>query len=361
MLIHAIVLTVILLNGALTYYHGRASLKKNKRFVISSFILIFLVQALRASSVGNDTIRYERLFLSIAQRSDLSSTRWEPLYLLLNRLILHVSNNPQWLLVVCALIMDIGFSIFILKNTKENESAFWPVFLFICFLHYANSLNVMREYLAISIAVQITWVMRDVKGAKRWWISLLLILASSMFHAISIIMLFALVPYLLNKLSFKTITLASLSMTGILLIFNYVLSFALYLLPQYSVYLESRRFEGQRMGLFYLSYFLLQVFLAYSVTKLNPDTEENKNLYRLSCLVIISAGLLLFKTQIAIALRTGYYFAIFFIVYAPAMIRRIGKMKQIYLSLLLIYGIFFFFHTLGSSERGVIPYTFFWQ
>ena len=71
--------------------------------------------------------------------------------------------------------------------------------------------------------------------------------------------------------------------------------------------------------------------------------------------------MILIKTKVSIAHRTGYYFDIFFILFIPEVVNRIKNDKFWIYLLLFAYAMFCFFATLDSPDRACVPYLFFWE
>lgn len=361
MTVHIVVYVIPILLYILIFGNQRKSKQKNKIYLILSFLPIFFAEALRSERVGTDTIAYTRVFSSMVHSGNWIRVGWEPLYLLYSKGISFISKEPQALIITSAFIICLSIGLFIYKCMDDNESAFWSVLLFLSFLHYANSMNLMRQYLAMSLVIQVYWILRDGNEKKRWIISILLIVLASLIHTAAIISFIIFIPFILKKIDWKILALSGTGIVIFVYAFDKVLPVIFSFLPQYLKYMGTSRGEGEEFGLFYFSFFLLKVLLVFLVLYLNPSNEKNKGLYQLAFLVMVSAGLLAMKTQISLAFRTSYFFDIFTIIYAPKILYRFKYGKILCFTLLFIYAVFFFFHTIGSPERACVPYLFFWQ
>lgn len=363
MTVHIVLLGLIMLTGCVTYAVLKPSQKVNKRYIAFSLFLVFIVQSLRASSVGSDTLAYVKSFYLIDRQGfDWRTSAWEPCYLWLNMLVGKFTDNPQYLLAVCSAIILYGIGLFIYKNMDHTKSAFWPIFFFMVFTHYLNSMNLLRQYLAMAFVLQIFWILRDVEGKKRFVISAILVIIGVSFHKTAILSVAFFIPYLLKSIKRKTIVGIGGGIVGLTALFNYILPYVFVLFPLYVKYENSSRIEGDEgFGVYYIVYIMFKLALIIFVFMLPPDEERNNYAYKLSFINIISTGFLILKTKVSLAMRAGYYFDIFMVLLIPEIVSRLGNKKIIVYFLLIIYGVFCFMHTLDSVERGCVPYLFFWQ
>ena len=222
MTVHIVLLLSIIVLGFFTYALLKPSKKVNKGFIISSLFFVFIVQALRADSVGTDTAVYVKSFYLIDRSGfDWRSSAWEPCYLWLNMLVGKFTDNPQYLLAICSAIILTGVGVFIYKNMDHTKSAFWPVFFFIVFLHYLNSMNLLRQYLAMAFVLQIYWVLRDVEGKKKYYISIALLIIGVNFHVPSIIAVLLFAPYVVKTVRRRVLVLIGLGVMIVTAFFSY--------------------------------------------------------------------------------------------------------------------------------------------
>lgn len=364
MTVHIVLMFTIIILGMVTYSTFPVTKAVNKRFIIVSMFLIFLVEALRAPSVGRDTYVYARSFELIARPGfNWRTSSWEKFYIFLNMIVAKFTDNPQIFLAVVSAIILTGIGVFIYKSMDHSYSAFWPVFFFMSFTHYLNSMNLLRQYLAMAFVLQIYWVLRDVEGIKKYITSIILLFTGMMFHSTAIVGILFAVPYLWKTIKRKTIVF--IGMVGIVLIagISTILPYVFMLFPQYTKYIGTMRMAGETggLGVYYLVYVALKLMFIVLAFMLSPDVENNKEIYRLTFISIIAAGLILMKTKVSIAHRTGYYFDIFFILLIPEVVNRIKNDKFWIYLLLFAYAMFCFFATLDSPDRACVPYLFFWE
>lgn len=156
--------------------------KKKKKFLMFAFMQMFIIQALRSPDVGTDTMHYVNVYKNFqnSEYYEFLFTHFEPGFKWLYLILKHFNCTQQWLLVVVSAITMYGFAYFIYKNTKNP----WiSTFIFAC-MFYPNSFNIMRQYMAISIAINSFPYVIDKKYIK----GSILILIGTLFHSTAFLM-----------------------------------------------------------------------------------------------------------------------------------------------------------------------------
>lgn len=147
----AIVVTIIfflLLSSAHVVDSGKVGL------VVVAAVLS-TVAGFRAMSVGTDTRTYSTMFYWIAGCSDLSSaftvsTINAPVYVFYAWVLGRLGLSHQALLLFNAIVTNVGIAIFA-KRTSNNPLI--PILIYFCLGMYFQSLNGMRQYVAIALAI----------------------------------------------------------------------------------------------------------------------------------------------------------------------------------------------------------------
>lgn len=372
-MIHIIVLLSICCLGVFFYRNG-SSYQKNKKFVISSFLILFFVEALRGSNVGWDTQTYINHFNSINAyvhgMSSYSSAyeKWEKLWVALNALVGIVLKDSQWLLAAASMIILVGFGYFILHNVNENESAFWPVFFFMALGQYFSTMNLLRQYCAMAIAINIYTVLQNGISKKNIVKSLILLAVAFGFHTTGILYA-AIILVFIIPITRKTIT-AILCVAGICYVgFSNILRYFADIFPKYAryvvIFFNGEKYTGATLGGYTQILTLLKIIVVCATFLLNPQYKENKALYKLSFFAIISVGGALMTTQISLAGRVNYYFEIFLILLIPKLINRMKSRRTMLYSIVFLLGwmtfLFLIYGNNGNMTKGCMPYSFFWQ
>ena len=128
------------------------SLKKHKKvFLNIVFIQLFLLLALRKDNVATDLDAYKRVFFEVSNTSWknlFSSFYWEPLYILLCKLVSSCICNFNVFLIVVAILSLIGPYFFILKYSKNF---YLSTIMFVGMYFYSFHFFALRQIIALSI------------------------------------------------------------------------------------------------------------------------------------------------------------------------------------------------------------------
>lgn len=214
------------------------------------FALIFLFSAIRYN-VGTDYGHWNDVYNAIG--GDFNNTTYvEWSYSLLNVFCYNVFHNYQSVIIISALFVSIIFYLLI-KKTIKPEWQLYATFLFICTGIFFSSLNLVRQYIAISfIILGIILLLDDKKNLKLWQRNIIftvfVVLASS-FHTSAFIAFIILLSYNLRNLkSYKKILFFSfiLSLVFIVLDFRQIIQFFSFIIPERWIhYLESPYFVNK--------------------------------------------------------------------------------------------------------------------
>ncbi|WP_210608811.1 EpsG family protein [Priestia flexa] len=369
MLIYIMMLLVISTFGICTY-----KLKnKQKHFLYFACIVLFLVSGLRDVTVGSDTVSYIEAFNfikgnSLSQSLDLY---FEKGYILYNYIISRFFSSPQLLLIISSFITILLIGKFIYKNSKN---AYLSIYLFITLMYYYSSMNILRQYIAVSI---IAFGYEYVKKRK-FLRYLLCIVIAALFHNTA---LMAIVIYYLYglKFSFKKLILFFLSTLVIYFMFVPFFNIIIDLFPRYTAYetrLDSNNLASYLSMLVYtVVLFFGLIFKYYEVEKkenittssieLIKETEkEDDNLKSVMTYIILIAVLLTFlSTKLNILARANIYFSIFTIIYIPNVLKEIKNkdLRNLWTYIIVIlfglYNLILFLYR--PDWHRVVPYKFF--
>ncbi len=353
---------------AIAVYRGKgADRTKNKIFIVGSFMLVVVLESVRADTVGIDTNDYIAAFRTIARcswRQAFSVTKFEAGYVFLNRLVATFTSDPQWLLAAVSLLMMINFGYFIYHNLEDGEYAVWPVFFWITLNHLFTSMVSLRQYLALSIVVNIYTVLKKGLGRHNLFVSVLLLILAMSFHTSAIFCIFYFLVFAYKKVNRRFIFLISIAGFFVLTFFSYFENFVLMILPRYMRYREYQgRYMGRNITTINLIFIALKILFALLVFMLSPKREENRDLYRLSSLGIISAGITILTTQVYLLWRVGYFYDIFMVLLIPKVLRRINTRPFRVLAYLamIIFALLYYYRQMYYNSAQAVPYRVFWD
>ncbi|WP_339824850.1 EpsG family protein [Paenibacillus sp. FSL R7-0163] len=377
MLLYFILVIYILLLG-LYLSSGKESDLKQRIYLYLTFGLLTVLAALRAETVGNDTIEYLRLFENISITKDLSyfSPRFEIGYVYLNKILSLISYNPQIILIVTSSLIMYGFMRFIKKYSKIPMLS---VFMFFSLGYYGMTMNTIRLNLAI---VLILFSYDFLKKNKLFKFIIIVILAS-LFHRTAIVFLIA---WPMRKLSISLKLIMAIMITSSLLyiLFPTILNLLFSIFPTYQYYVGSVYLDGEiRLASIMNILVGLSIILLGAITKYNnmnlvtdeiikekdsrrKSEEEIVNDEQLMFLfLIISVAITFLSFKFNLLDRVSDYFLVFSIVYLPNAIKHVKEKKLVVFLVLVIITLFFIYATLIQIMRPewnrIYPYEFFWN
>lgn len=346
---------------------GRTGLEaKNKRFLILSFLCLFLVASLRSRLVGLDTRMYYWYYNRMRLIPGYAQDRWELFYQYISQLAIKVGSF-QVILIICAAITFIGIGYFCYKNMGSEAAAFWYVFFFITLNLYFNSMHLIRQMCAIAITVNVYTVLNKDQSRKGLIKAGILILLGLGFHITSIFALAYFLPFVMKRISRRSImNIAIIALIGGLLL-SRGQNILIRMVPRFSRYIEDDRLTSGSIGVYAAALILIKIAMILYTLRYDPDRAENRELYRLTYLTVISTAMFILQSRTQFALRIGYYYEVFMPMYIPVFINRFkGKAnRQILYTAMFLFGFLYYVYMMHlggvKSNRGCVPYTFFWQ
>ena len=131
-------------------------IKYNKNlYLIINSICIFIVVALRNSSVGADTIPYKNFFESINLQNlpsnfikwlaHLHDQRFETGFMLYNKILYSINLNFQYELIITSLLI---ITCYVFFWVRLEVNYFWGFLTYLSLGFFANSMNLLRQSIA---------------------------------------------------------------------------------------------------------------------------------------------------------------------------------------------------------------------
>lgn len=354
MIIYIIVLLIAVLANFLV-----KDKKKQKYVMYFIFFLLTFLACFRKYTVGADTPQFWDNFLKMLDPQKVELMRYEKGFILLCQFIQIFTKNPQFLIIISSLFINVSVFLFIKKHSKN---ILFSTLLYITLNFYFSFICLMRQGIAIAILLFAMDFLFEKKYIK---FSLLVILASQ-FHFSSIFCLgFLIIPLL--KTNKKII-----SLTIIASVFCFIISRPLFLFvasnfADYSKYIGSSYAEPSYIsaGLYTLTNFLFLLFGFIA-----PPKEKVKNIVQKDQKYIILSYILAFGTVIsAISMgvsifnRFFIYFNFFCIIWVANCLELIDdlKTKRIWMIILTICTIAYVCVITAMGWYGVLPYQFCWE
>lgn len=350
-------------------FHDRKDQPLTSLYLVPFFIIFGVISAGRDSSVGVDTMLYKNLFLNHSNSNVLDNilNSKYPAYEFYSIILHNLFPYPQTIIIFNSLITLFFISVFIKYWSKD---VFISSFLYVSFYFFFYSLNIGRQYLALSLLTfAVVNLMR--KKMKLFWS---LYIVAILIHNTAIV---GIIFYVISKVhwNMKKYGIFSLITISVFLIYERIISLFIRVFPAYVGYFTGAgnkvnlmtQSEGNKLYLtLFYAIFLIAGLLLYS------SERENKKIGMLNAIMIVSTIIgLIFSKNILIG-RIEQYFTIYIIVYVPQVINLVAKhlvidsnkYKYKYIYLIVSWGTMIvslipLLFQLLKNISGVNPYSFF--
>ena len=331
------------------------NLKNAKRiYLILTIGFLGFLSAVRGSSVGNDTVEYLKIF-SECQYYDLSllGMRYEFGYVLLNKMLFLISDNPQIILIVSSIIIGIGFYKFIYKYSMIPMLS---VFLFFSLGYWGQMMNTIRQ----SIALVILLYAFDFIKKRKLLPFIGIVCVASLFHKTAIVFLVA-YPLSFFKVKIKAVFKALIIAISGYIFLESILNTVLVVFPSYNYYLDSIYLNGNIrlatimniMVVCSIFYFgrILNKYLIKNELASNSQTNklldscnfDQKEFEMISLFLLASIVISIISLKFNLLDRVGVYFDVFSIIYIPNIVARIKDKNLLLFTTTVVLLMFFLY------------------
>lgn len=355
MAIYIAIMALVALLGAILCREGEGN--KTKLYVVLCFAVLTIIAGARATTVGVDTPQFCWAYTAIGSTSwgSLRSTfRFEWGFLILCKLLNYISSDPQLLIAVSSVIINVPIGIFIYRNsTKPGLS----IFLYLGLTLYTQNMNIMRNAMAVAFVLLAFEALKE----RRNVLFFALIALATGFHQTAP---FLLILWPLWRLGFNRKTLLVYCVLCVVLfVFATPASDLLAtLLGRDKIYNESFTGSNYFGALFkvLLALFITGVIFNYMRVGQKQGvalTQVDRFYCHMLMLWIVFASL---GMQIEIFARIGVYFSIFAVVGVTRALRFVNnKGERVFVELLIGSVALCYFVIIGLYRpewQGAIPY-----
>lgn len=292
---------------------------KSELFLKISFFLIFILSCFRSFKTGTDTMMYAKAYIEISKMKwsyPIFNGYFEPLFAIFNVMLSYTFKNPRILLIATSGFIDYSLYKFIRENSKNY---FLSIILFFELMFFYDSINIIRQYMAIAILLFGFKFIRE----KKLLIYLIYVAIAYLFHSsaiVGILLYFAYNVKYYNKISVIFLAFA--------ILFNV---FMADIIDKVYLLIGRTNFYSNRIGLdnvanivYFAVYFALFVFCYCLIGKSN---KSNKNFYLYTFLLAACFSVMAMKLNVLS--RATMYFSIFSIVMIPNLITENIKSIQL--------------------------------
>lgn len=271
--------------------------------VFFAILPLFLISSLRYD-VGVDYFNYGTIFNLI--RNYDNRVHYELGFYWINKLVGKLTDNPQWILIICAFLtmFFIGWAV-----AKYSCNVTLSLFLFVTLGFYFYSMNNPRYYIALALSLLVG---AFTQNKKTIWALLMIGIGALFFHKSILIM----VPILLiSKIPFNTISYILLSVVSILISFLREPIRAI-LFSIYSEY-QGSKYDDGKGSIFniLLSFGVLAWALLY-----RKHWYRKKDQFYFNLAWMASIFYAFYGSWIPESTRIGYYMSLSYILFIPKLI-----------------------------------------
>lgn len=331
--------------------------KRNKRYLmVLCGICLSLFSGFRSSSVGIDTINYYSDFYAIINNTYVFSKDFG--WLFICRQLINLLSEPEYVILLIAVVTNV-LIVARLWDFREKSSFTLMVCIYIS-VFYLQSLNIMRQYLAVSIIFFGTRFLENNRKSIFYFLSLFL--ATSM-HTASII---GIVVYLI-KMIVESEHNKKKRNRLILVLIIFIIAFiavAPYVFSRYVHYFEMTIMEFGLMAPYQLCCIMLALLTVrfsfhngFSRTKKHEIIPIDKeNCYML----LIGIGFSCLGMLVRYMERVGILFQLYQMpIWGQLVLSQ--KNKVVYRMLAFVFIAYSFITLLVYNGQGIFPYTTFWE
>lgn len=356
-------------------------------FSISVIALLIpcLIAGLRSQDVGTDIMVYVKNLTVAAIRADslqeYFNSYWyldwrnmyvqdiEPAFSLMVYLVAKLTHSLGAVLFVIQAVIILPIYAALSRNRKTVPV--WLGMLIYYFLYYNATLNQMRQWVAMAFLLLAFQMLRERKKG----LLMLFSVVGFLFHFSAIIVIAVYAVYWLLwaprriglaqqnlKVQSPTLIAVILFAVAMLLVMNLPLVLKLFSLVgfnRYNNYLDGGQFQIM-LNQIILRLPLLAV-LAVSWKELNKEDKAAPFYLAMVLLDIVASQLVSVDVN---AIRIGYFFAIYAVLWIPSVYRACGSgVKRTTITVLLVaYAVFFWYYTYVVQLRHeTYPYHFFFE
>lgn len=328
--------------------------KKNKIAITFFFIVLTVLLVLRHESVGNDTRNYGVYFERYAQ-ADWRALLAMPLevgYLIFNKLISFVSQEPRFFQAVSAIVI----SVMIYPTYRRLcEDASLTVMVFCTLSTFVMMFSGIRQMLAVGVG----FIAYEFTRRKKLFSFALAVCMALTFHT-SAFMLIFMYPLYHAKITKKWLYAVVPALLVIFVFNRPIFSVLTMLIERYTNYAGDMISTGAYTMLILFSIFTVFSFVIPDEKRMDNETIGLRNFLLLSLVVQMFAPLH------NLAMRMNYYYIIFIPLLIPKIIAiRNKRWEQVAVLgrhvMVVFFFVYFFLNALRGGNLNVFPYHFFWE
>lgn len=326
--------------------------KVKRKFLTLCFLQMFIIQGFRASSVGTDTSFYLGVYDRYLghEYEAFLFTHFEPGFQAMYSLLHRFNLDGQYILIICSAFTLTNIALIIYIKSDDVVLSTW---LFAC-MFFPNSCNIMRQYLAASIALWSYVFITDKKYLKAF-ISIGIAL---LFHTTALLFLIPIIIYKVKNWNLIRNSIIFLSV--IIVIFgNRVMTLVLSTIGK-GYYLSSDLFGVSRLFRMTTFFTFVFAFVLWDYMKNNTKEKLNDLVNFFFCVSFMNFTCGLLYLRFEYFSRIIELFNMFLMFAFPLCVVNIhSKYKQLVSMGLIIVPAFLLINQVYNSKSGISEYAMF--
>ena len=321
------------------------SFTNNKIYTILMYLILVITSAFRYNT-GTDFSTYTSMILYYKSGIEVSWVNYEPGFIFLNLILSKLTESGQLLIIVSSFLT---LSLFFYSFIRFSDNIGASIFLFVSLYFYSVSFNLVRQFIAISIAlISIEFLKKQ--DIKKY---IVCVSIASLFHSTAIVFfLFYFFPKI--KWDFSKFIIGSIFTLIAYLSYDSFAPLLFNIFPKYSIYKES--IGG---GSVYNIVLLLICLIMLAYVKINSlyDEEDKEMLNVYFSSTIIALFVTVFSIKLVFFARASYNFMVISLFSIPFCWKKIkGKDLLIFKWGIIIFSIVLYIHNVSNNVGGVVPY-----
>lgn len=366
MLIYYLLIALVLITPVFTQAVYADLLKRRKLTVTIAVGAMFLLCALKNTSVGIDIPGYEIAYNQAGQYGwfDTSYIYFEKGYVLFEKLFNMLGFSFQaYMFVVYALIF-IPVGVFIYRYSSNVTLS---CIIYICYQTLIFNISGIRQSIAMSICI-VAYLLLEKQKIKFDIAFFALVLIAMQMHRSAIIFLLA---YLARKIKLNVFSLGAVlvAFVSAVLFRGSIVSLVNSYTGKYQA-AASMSLGGNFMFLLVTMMVLLFLYFKFDLKKENNKCGDyhSINTYpvdisRITIVMLIFTVFLQLVLNGSSALRGANYFSLFMILAIPDISTYFNHKSRLFFNIAVIIFmiVLFYAETLSINQFNCVPYSFFWQ
>ncbi len=350
-------------------YGDNKKINGSQLYLFITFILFTFLMAFRSLSVGVDTSPYSRIYGIIINASSMKEAikvapLSAPIYIFICRIVSMISTNPQSMIIVSAIFVNLGLVIYI-KRTSCDISLSTFCWIGLTLLYF--SMNGNRQCMALVLILNaLVYLTKNIKSVKGWC----LITFAIGIHSTCLIIVFAIIGIILanklreNRLIFITTFIGSVLIS---VIFKGIVQLFIRIFPRYVIYSNGTSkhsiFGSSGEGRIIILYIFLLVVCILWIYK-NKKSSIDIDIFHSKLLPALVFGAVfgMFNSRNELVNRMLWFYISINISFIPAAIKQYKNNTRLILKLgiIVILGSYSVLSLL-ENQNGVVPYILFWR